>query len=712
MKLLRARIENFRLLKEVEFEFATSATRNLTVIRAANESGKTTLLTALQWGLFGDDALPERGKSFRLSPLDASSGERATPTVSVEVDCEIPMRTGVRTYRLIRFVTETVQGGEWNRGSTNVNLFHLTPNGAQQVENAEAHIRPHLPKELREVFFTDGDRALSFIEGARGDQMKRVEGAIRSLLGLGVIEEALSHVRKVSSDINQKVRKESGSRIELEAATKKLAELQDEIPKLEEEYRLAKEERVNLEGLEQDADAKLSEALRKGNREELEKQRKAAIQSRQLAEKDSAQAARDHAALFKSELLGKHLLAGPFQKAKTILDGLHSQGKIPNQTIPVLEDRLNQPACICGESLDESDPDGQKRREHIQHLIEDSRNADEIQKKVTALFYSAQDLLKPVEGRTWVDEYSDVFERRQRANTRRQEHGEAESEAEAKIAQLPDIDIQQLRTTRNQYREQAKDAQSREIRLSALLDAKQREVREAERDREKLLQQDEKGMKFVAELEVAKDLQDVMNNALETMKTRELAQVSERMNALFLDMIGADASQRSIITRAEITPEFRIVVFGRYEQPLDPSQDLNGASRRALTIAFILALTKVSEVEAPNVIDTPLGMTSGYVKTAILQLAAQQSSQLVLFLTHDEIKGCEDILDTYAGQVHTLTNPAHYPKILVNDPGVNDTQVLLCECDHRSHCEICERRETIEMDLSSGETSRLEAQAL
>ncbi len=188
-----------------------------------------------------------------------------------------------------------------------------------------------------------------------------------------------------------------------------------------------------------------------------------------------------------------------------------------------------------------------------------------------------------------------------------------------------------------------------------------------------------------------------MGNALETMRTRELQKVSKHMNAIFLNMIGADASQRSIITRAEITPDFRIVVYGQYEQPLDPSQDLNGASRRALTIAFILALTKVSEVEAPNVIDTPLGMASGYVKTAILQFAAQQSSQLILFLTHDEIKGCEDILDRYAGRVHTFTNPAHYPKILINEPSVSDTRVVLCGCDHRQHCKICERREAVNM---------------
>lgn len=698
MKLLRAHIENFRLLKDVAFEFSTAKDRNLTVIRAANESGKTTLLAALQWGLFGDEALPDRGRDFRLSPIDISSGDKASVTISVEVDCEIPTRTGTRKYRLIRFVTETVRGGKWERGAANVNLFHLTPNGADPVDNPEAHIRPHLPRELREVFFTDGDRALSFIEGSKGDQMKRVEGAIRSLLGLSVVEDALGHTRKVSADLNQKVKREAGSRNELQAVSDRLASLEEQAPELEEKAREAREARLKLEDLEEEADRKLSDALRKGNREELEKERQNAVRGRQSAEKDAAQAARDHANLFRSELLGKQLLAGPFAKAKTILDGLHKQGKIPNQTIPVLEDRLNQPSCICGENLDPNDTGGQRRRAHIQHLIEESRNSDALQEKVTALYYGAQDLLRPVADRTWSDEYSDVFERRQRANARCQECGEAESAIDAKIAALPDIDIQQLRTTREHYRNQAKDAQAKEIRLNSQLEAMRRNIKEAEAEREKLLQHDEKGMKIGAELEVAHDLHQLLANALETMKTRELQQVSDRMNALFLEMIGADASQRSIITHAAITPEFRILVFGRFDHPLDPSQDLNGASRRALTIAFILALTQVSEVEAPNVIDTPLGMMSGYVKQAVLQLASRQSAQLILFLTHSEIAGCEDILDQRAGRIFTLTNPAHYPKILVHDPQVNDTRVLLCDCDHRHHCEVCERRETVSFD--------------
>ena len=47
--------------------------------------------------------------------------------------------------------------------------------------------------------------------------MERVEGAIRSLLGLSIIDDALNHTRKVKTDLNQKVRKNAGNQQELQA---------------------------------------------------------------------------------------------------------------------------------------------------------------------------------------------------------------------------------------------------------------------------------------------------------------------------------------------------------------------------------------------------------------------------------------------------------------------------------------------------------------
>ena len=654
------------------------------------------MLIALQWGLFGDSALPNHGADYRLSPLDIPNDPSVAVPVSVEIDYEVPTRAGhVQQYRIIRSALETPRSdGSWERGRAKVSLINFTPTGTTPLDNPEAHIRPHLPDDLREVFFTDGDRALSFIEGSRADQMQRVEGAIQSLLGFETVEKARDHAQQVSSALNRRVRKELGSSEELQKMADKLASLEQRLPLLEADIKNSKKNLDQLADLEREADKTLTEALRQGNKDELLRGLADAKRKRDTAQREAAQAARDHANLFRSELLAKHLLTSPFTKAKALLETLHNKRQIPSQTIPVLEDRLNHASCICGESLDDTSSEGQQRRGHIVGLIEESRAADENREKLTALYYGSRDLLTAPADRVWKDDYSDVFQRRVNANKRAKDYGEQEADIDAQIARLPDVDIRQLRAARDRYRTQAREEQANHIRATNSRDTVVEEMNRAESDREKLLTRNEKGMKLAAEFQVAKDLEHILAKTLETMRIRELEQVSDRMNALFLDMIGADAAEKAIIRRAAITPDFRIVVSGPYEQPLDPSQDLNGASRRALTIAFILALAQVSEVEAPNVIDTPLGMMSGYVKQAVLQLASQHSGQLVLMLTHSEIRECEEILDRRAGRVYTLTNPAHYPNILVNDPGTEDSRLIVCNCDHRNHCEVCERRES------------------
>ena len=263
---------------------------------------------------------------------------------------------------------------------------------------------------------------------------------------------------------------------------------------------------------------------------------------------------------------------------------------------------------------------------------------------------------------------------------------------ELKLDALKDSDIQKLRETRRYYKQQ--ENRFRDDFIRAETERRRLESQKAadEARRGKLLRHQKKAQRIIADLEVTKDIEDVLKNAYQRIQTEELDKVGTRMNDLFINMIGADPEQGAIIKRAEVSREFDILVYGPEGRMLNPDRDLNGASRRALTIAFILALTDVSEVEAPNTIDTPLGMMSGFVKRSVLRIATDQSSQLILFLTRDEIKGCESIIDERAGQVITLTNPAHYPRMLIHKPSINQANILRCPCDHRNECQVCERR--------------------
>lgn len=713
MKLIRAEFENFRLLRDLELQFSSEPDKKLTVIRAANESGKTTVLHALQWALYGDAALPGKGQGFRLHPIDWNASDSKRVPITAQVEFEMTTSTyrrasgGLREtrqrYLLVRSVSEDVDS-QAQRSASTVKLFALSDTGASPIDAPESLINEELPPELREVFFTDGDRALSFIEAevARSTKRERVQRAIRSLLGLSIIEDALKHVRKSAAEANKKA-KQVGKGSELNQIASRLEIIVNDLEKLEIDLEDAKQQFGTFDEKVDEMDRKISMALQKGagNKETLQKELDRAKHEIKQLDEQLAAANKEHSALFRSRSIAVDLLAPLLGCAFEKFDELHDQGKIPNTTIPVLQDRLSAEVCICGETLDACDAGGEKRRMHIQKLIKDTQKADEIQEIITDLYYGAKALQigGDVQSNTWLEDYKKVVKHRDGIQALRDEAGRKSRGLELQLDSLPDTDIQDLRKIRRQHKEQRDRYLSKQSAIETQLTGLQREHEDLEIERRRLLSEREKGARILAELEVTQDVTKVLQGAYERITDEELQKVSELMNSIFLEMIGADPEQGAIIQRAEISPEFDIIVYGPNDRTLDPDQDLNGASRRALTLAFILALTKVSEVEAPNVIDTPLGATSGYVKRSILRTTIQESAQLILFLTHDEIAGCEDIIDEAEGMVYTLTNPAHYPKMLVNDPNVAESKVLRCECDHRNDCKLCQRRVDAQVDL-------------
>lgn len=713
MKLLRAEFENFRMLRDLELQFSSEPDRKLTVIRAANESGKTTILHALQWALYGDDALPGKGQGFRLHPIDwnARDGQRVPIIAKVEFEMTTStyrrvsggLRKTRQRYLLVRSAYENMDSQEPRLAST-VNLFALSDSGASPIDAPESLINEELPLELREVFFTDGDRALSFIEAevARSTKRGRVQRAIRSLLGLGVIDDALKHVRKSSSEANKKA-KQIGKGSELNQIASRLEVVTNDLEKLEIDLEDAKQQFGVFDEKVDEIDRSIAIALQKGagNKEKLQKDLDRTKHEIKYLDAQLEAAYKEHSALFRSRSIAADLLASLLGRAFEKLDELHDQGEIPNTTIPVLQDRLSAEVCICGETLKASNAGGEKRRAHIQELIEKAQRADEVQEMITGLYYGTKELQidRGAQSSMWLEDYKKVVKHRDGIQTLRDEAGRKFRGLELQLDSLPDTDIQSLRETRRRYKDQRDRYLSEQSVIETRLVSLQREHDDLKIQSKRLLSEQEKGARILAELEVIQDVTKILQGAYEQITDEELQKVSELMNSIFLEMIGADPEQGAIIRRAEISREFDIIVYGPNDRTLDPDRDLNGASRRALTLAFILALTKISEVEAPNVIDTPLGMTSGYVKRSILRTAIQRSAQLVLFLTHDEIAGCEDIIDEAAGMVYTLTNPAHYPKMLLNDPNVVERKVLRCECNHRSDCKLCRRRMDAQADL-------------
>ena len=702
MKLIRAAFHNFRLLRNLRLDFARDENQPLTVIRAENETGKTTILTALQWAFYGDEALPGNGRDFRLHPIDwdAAQGNRVSIVVEIEFEA-LTFRHGrrqtleiKRRYRIIRSVEETLHGTSSTRGPSTVKLFHVTDAGDDPVDPPEAHIHEELPPDLRDIFFTDGDRALRFIEATVNTSTKRdrVQSAIRSLLGLGVIKDALKHIKVATTDINKAARRIDTDE-QFTAVMTRLTDIGEEVQRLQDETAKTKQQLARLDDALAENQKHIDTTLVKGDRVELKHEIDKADCHLKKLHNQQQTAAKEHAELFRSLSLSRDLLAPLLTTVFARLNELRDTGQIPNTTIPVLEDRLGYSTCICGESLDEAQPVGQQRRRHIQQLITASRSADELQGIITDLYYGSAPLRSErlPDTERWLHAYARIADRREELDQLAVEYGKTRSALDARLQEIRDSGLHDLRDTQRTYLDQRDRLHATQSRCETRLEGLRNEQRVLFRQRDNLLREREKGALILAQLEVTQDIEHVLNAAYERIAGEELAKVSDSMNAIFLQMIGSDPEQGAIIKEARISADFDIIVYGPTGRLLNPDRDLNGASRRALTIAFILALTRVSAVEAPNVIDTPLGMMSGYVKRSVLKTAIFESAQLILFLTRSEIADCDDILDGSAGRVITLTNTAHYPRMLANDPGVPERTVLRCDCDHRTECSQCRR---------------------
>ena len=258
--------------------------------------------------------------------------------------------------------------------------------------------------------------------------------------------------------------------------------------------------------------------------------------------------------------------------------------------------------------------------------------------------------------------------------------------------QVASIDIDALRLATQNLEQN----QSQITELSATIATLNSQIARQNHEVEDLRKKVDAAMKSVGKqadttsaLQVASDIDTVLSRTLQTLREVKLKAVSKEMNGLFIEMIAADPDHDPI-KQVLLAHDYDIHALGPSGNVMDPMHQLNGASRRALTMAFMLALGKVAGARAPNIIDTPLGMTSQEVRRSMFQVAARESSQLVLFLTRDETASIHDLLDEYVGAWQTLTNQGHYPQRIAHQTSERP-EAIRCGCNHRQYCNICER---------------------
>ncbi|KKO46560.1 hypothetical protein WG68_04440 [Arsukibacterium ikkense] len=698
MKLISARFKNIRLLRDIFIEFSLDEIKKLTVIRAENGTGKTTAMMGLIWGLYGSKLVKE--KLYPLSLFE--EGVREIP-IEVQINFEteeVVTRQGKtvvneKVYQLRRKCTEFVSGDglTFKRSSDDVSLFENTTEGFKPVIQSDIDliIERALPVNLKDIYFTDGDKALTFIESTASGSEKRlrVQKAIESLLSMKDLEALISNLKSVKHSFLKNIDKSDYAQ-KLVEVEEKIQSNEDWISSNEEELKEFLTDKNSLAESISKVKKGIEEQLKLGNKEALSNEINVLLKQQKNDNAMKENSISSLCGLLNSKDIASCLIHRKILPATELLKKMKARDNFPKQFIPVLNDILAREKCLCGADLSVKSKEGKEKRDYIHGVIDDSREVDLLNNRASSLYFSSADYT-PQDG-GWNKKYASATEIYFNSDINLRSSSDTLKKKQAMVDEINDDLLIKLRD-----QEKILEQKLREINNSITINqdeiSRRKESnsylkKDAEIFSSKLNKNNTAGGKH----RLAEALTTIYENVFEKIKTTELQKVSLEMNRIFLSMIGADSGidPKGMIRRAELSSDFDIRVFGPNGQPLNPDTELNGASRRAISLSFILALTKVSNVSATNIIDTPLGMTSGLVKSSLLENMIKEGTQVVMFLTFDEIKGVEPLLDKYAGKSRTLSFSGHYPKMLKNKPE-NYGVTNICECSHREFCQVCER---------------------
>lgn len=185
MLIKTLRMQNFRQFKgTTEINFSCDADKNVTVILGDNTFGKTTLLQAFNWCLYGTVNFFNNDKNLLNHEISLHMKNNEQETVGVE----IILLHGNTEYIITRTQKYT-SGGKCSASSINVSYKQedgqTKPVDSNKIEET---INGILPKGLSTYFFFDTERISTV--SARKDISK----AIKDFLGLSAIQNAVEHL--------------------------------------------------------------------------------------------------------------------------------------------------------------------------------------------------------------------------------------------------------------------------------------------------------------------------------------------------------------------------------------------------------------------------------------------------------------------------------------------------------------------------------------
>lgn len=654
LKILQVELENYRQFAGKQtVDFSPSDARNITIIQGANGAGKTNLLNAITWCLYGkEEHLKRTPKEYCMNITNIQVLNDLAPGESVEARVKLSLGDEHPRYIFERGLTATKEKST-NRILEEESYFHafflLNKNWKDSVQPSVT-VNGLLPEALRSFFFFDGERLDDFFLAGNEGEVRR---AILDVSQIGLLDLAIEHLDSISTRIHRDAGSLSSRSLEftekINAAKKAQGTLKAEL----EELRKQKTETAkNL--------ATIESKLRKHNLEMVREYQK---QRDRLAEEiESREQALDR---LRQNILDHLLRIGPLlyanqaiSQTRSLIMEKYQRGELPPKIREsFLADLLDGGKCICGSDISRNGP----LRANIKKLYSTAKFSA-LDEQITDGRFKVDSFIRAAT--QFKEEHTRLEKEHNRLNSELEKDKERLKEVSTKLEGIDDAQIETLENQRLEF-ERANEKLAGDIRVKETqLDGQENRIKEWNQEREKELRKEKRHHQLATRMKLCQDGIAVLRKVKEELVGEIRRTIEAHTKKYFLDLIW----KKDTYVDVRIDETYRVSVLNRLGS--ESLGSLGAGERQVLALAFMAALTKVSGFEAPVVIDTPLGRISGEPKENIAKSLPSylQDTQLTLLVTDQEYTrivrerisnrvGKEYLLDYHEEDFKTVVKP-------------------------------------------------------
>lgn len=640
MRIEKIDLKNYRQFREIEILFRKHLEKDLHVIIANNATGKTNLLNAINWCLYGREPHLSKGSQqlprLNLNTLvEAEDGSKETVVVELLTEAEGNRITFKRTED---YVIHKDSGQPTLRDTSFQVTFVDERKNAKMVtdEEAKSYVERFVPHDIREFFFFDGERLDTYFKSATGVQISH---AIFQISQVDTLDRMADRMENVVSDLKKDAGKRNPQLEEkreiLEAKQKTQKEIVNQIAECNRQKEEAREQLVEL-----------NERLRSiPDIGELQKEQEKLNENKKNKEKISDEKIKDKRnLLFENGIILK--LYPSLERAARII-----QVKVENREIPqtydtrLLDNIMKTHLCICGREIREKS-DEEERIDSVrkeikvssdiaQELIGMQSPLNYMRAKVSQFKASLEKITSEIQ--IYDEDLKVIVERLQKI--------------EFDIVGYNVEQVKQWYEELKTYQEISDYNVEKIINLRLQKEKQDREIETAKEDENKELRR----LSLLKELRQSIDFGsialDVVREVKDTMMSRIRVQIERETKELFFALIWKKETYRDV----SIDESYSLHLI--HSLGYECLGSVSASERQLLALSFVLALHKVSGFDSPIIVDTPVARVSNEQRENLGKVFSQVGSEkqlILLFLPTEYSTEISKTLDHNASSMGNL----------------------------------------------------------